>query len=230
MRIPAIASRTFERFKDDLYFGGIFRRIFKSLENLKSATERVSFVHREIDRYIKQKFQDPAVNNNVSCKNSCAMCCHTQVSVSDDEAEVLAGKVIQLIGKGFRIDISRLRHQADIQEDDTKWYKESYLNRKCIFLDGNNACMVYEDRPSVCRSHHVVGNSDQCSTSDGVVKSQQVLITHEANMVIMAAFMFGQNNGVLAKRVWEILSSNLLKTHMKEKIIQHKKLNEPFRD
>jgi Fe-S-cluster containining protein len=230
MRIPAVASRTFERFKDDLYFGGIFRRVFNSLQKISDATERVKFTHEQIDRYINQKFQDPAVKNNISCKESCAMCCHTQVSVTDDEAEVLAGKVIQLIGNGVKIDISRLRLQADTQENDSQWYKQSYQDRKCVFLDDKNTCMVYEDRPSVCRSHHVVGSPDQCSTKGGNVKVQQVLITHDANMVIMAAFMFGTKNGALAKRVWEILSTTLLKSYKIEENFKYKKLNEPFGD
>jgi Fe-S-cluster containining protein len=217
MRIPAVASRTFERFKEDLYFSGIFRRVFSSLQKIQNANERVKFVHQEIDRYINQKFQDPAVSNNVSCKEGCAMCCHTQVSVTDDEAEVLASKVIQLIGSGAKIDISRLRHQADTQEDDKLWYKQSFQDRKCVFLDDKNTCMVYEDRPSVCRSHHVVGDPEQCTTKGGAVKAQQVLITHEANMVTMAAFMIGSTNGALAKRVWDILSSTLLKSYKIEK-------------
>lgn len=220
MRIPAVASRTFERFKDDLYFGGIFRRVFQSLQKLSSPEDRVQFVHREIDRYIKHKFDDPAVKNNVACKESCAMCCHTQVSVTDDEAEILASKVLMLISQGQNIDISKLRRQADTQENDKLWYQQSYDERKCTFLSDSNKCMVYEVRPAVCRSHHVVGVVEQCSTQNGQVRSQQVLITHESNMVIMAAFIFGEKNGALAKRVWDVLASRTFKGHETKKIKQ----------
>lgn len=225
MRIPAIASRTFERFKEDLYFSGIFRRVFQSLSKISNSEDRVKLVHQEIDRYVKHKFSDLAVKNNVACREGCAMCCHTQVSVTDDEADLLAGKVVQLISQGEKIDISRLRRQADMQENDEQWYKQSYDDRKCIFLNDSNRCMVYEERPAVCRSHHVVGNVEQCSTQNGQVRAQQVLITHESNMVIMAAFMLGEKNGALAKRVWELLSSKLLNSHEEKGLKKTKSLN-----
>ena len=58
-----------------------------------------------VDLEVKELFKDEAVTKNVSCKESCSACCHTQVSITSDEANLLVDEIVN----GKKIDLRRLR-------------------------------------------------------------------------------------------------------------------------
>lgn len=90
-----------------------------------------------------------------------------------------------------------------------------YQNRACVFLDQNNACGVYEDRPAVCRTNAVVGSADQCKNDDGQFRTQQILNTYNADMIIMGAYLHSEENGALPSMIWKSLTEK-----NKQKIIE----------
>lgn len=60
----------------------------------------------------------------------------------------------------------RLRDAADAMET-----TQSHAYRKpCVFLDADQRCTVYEDRPSVCGTHLVSSPSERCSEPAGKVE------------------------------------------------------------
>ena len=42
-----------------------------------------------------------------------------------------------------------------------------HQDRKCVFLNDQNECTIYDDRPSVCRTNTVLSDPAACSTEDG---------------------------------------------------------------
>jgi Fe-S-cluster containining protein len=198
---PAIAYKTFERLKDEKLFKKLFRQTKKKLRHLRSPIQRAELTHKLIDLEIEQLFSDPVVSENVTCKKSCSACCHTQVSVTKDEAELLAKEVLQ----GTKVDIHRLRHLAEAGNESALFYKSSYEQRACPFLSQEGNCEVYENRPSVCRTNHVVSEAELCETRDGVEKPVRLLNTFKADMIIMASYKISQENGSLPFMLWKAL-------------------------
>ncbi|MCK5073778.1 MAG: YkgJ family cysteine cluster protein [Bacteriovoracaceae bacterium] len=172
------------------------------LQKIKSAVKRSRFVYREIDLSLKKLFDENHVTSEISCKRGCSFCCHTQVSVTCDEAELFAEKVI----KGHKIDFFRLYIQSQAGNNSEKWYLLPYEMRKCVFLNDNDECSIYDDRPSVCRTNYVFSIPFSCSTQDGLEKSVRLLLTKEADMIIMAANLNSNENGVLPYLLNKVLN------------------------
>lgn len=164
---------------------------------------RARFAHQEIDRQIEVLFQDPAVARHSSCKRGCSACCHSQVSINQDEAELLALKVLR--GE-ITIDIARLAKQKDAGDAAAKWYQIAYKERGCVFLDDDGACQIYANRPGVCRTNYAVSAPELCSTEDGVEKPHRLLTTQAADMVLAASFIAAKAGGAMPRMLWDAIA------------------------
>jgi len=202
MNVPAIAQKTFEESKNSPSLIMILNLMIEVLQKLSTPEERVKVIHQEIDNFNRSVFSHPIVKEHSPCKMGCSGCCHTQVSVTDDEALVLFNK----IKDGLKIDVDRLAVQKTAVDDSEAYFKLSYEDRKCIFLDEKGACRVYEDRPSVCRTNAVLGTAEQCDTRGGL-KPVRLVKTQQADMVIYAAFLHSKSNGSLSRMIAEKLES-----------------------
>ncbi|OUR98553.1 hypothetical protein A9Q84_03835 [Halobacteriovorax marinus] len=203
INFPAIAAKTYKRFSSDVFMIKITNKVLKRLNKISSAVRRARFVHKEINNHLSVLFQDPMVEKHISCRKGCSACCHTQVSISDDEAALLA----KLVNGGVNIDMAKLKSQSAASKSATLWYQIPFEERGCVFLDENKECTVYNDRPAVCRTNHVVGSPEDCSTEAGVVKSVKLLNTFEADMTIMAGFAACENNGALPSLLFDLLEN-----------------------
>ena len=196
-----MAAKTYQRFRTDVHMIKITNEVLKRLKKISSPIRRARYVHKEVNKKLSSLFQDEAVQKHVSCRKGCSACCHTQVSVSDDEAALLA----KIVENGLQIDRQKLKKQSSASQSAKTWYAVPFEERGCVFLDDNNECSVYNDRPSVCRTNHVVGDPKDCSTSDGKVQAVQLLNTFEADMAIMAGFGNCKKNGALPSMLFELL-------------------------
>lgn len=209
MNFPAIAKKTYESLKNQIAFAGISQFVMDCLKRSSSPIDRARFVHNVVDDYTWEVLAHPIVVNLSPCKAGCSGCCHTQVSVTEDEAELL----ISRINKDVKINYEALAIQAQAGNDSDKFYKLSYEERRCVFLGTDNTCQVYSDRPSVCRTNTVLGEASQCSTEDDKVGKQLIRLvkTPKADMAIMGSFLISKDSGALAN----MLSARLLKNSKK---------------
>jgi Fe-S-cluster containining protein len=192
MNVPAVAQKTFDELKKEAKFLGLVQLVLKKLNKLHLPVKRAEYVHRMVDDLSGKIFQQPLVQQLSPCKQGCTACCHTQVSVTEDEAELLAEK----IHAGVDINLQHLMNQVNAKNDSPTFFSLSYEERKCVFLDEEGSCKVYADRPSVCRTNAVIGDSSQCDTSEGT-KPTRLVKTHEADLVIYASFLHSKINGSL---------------------------------
>jgi len=204
VNFPALAKRTFDNFSSDPVFRRITNTIIIALKKISSPYMRARRIHREVDANLEKLLEQQIVADNISCKKGCGHCCHTQVSVTGDEAQLLAA----LVEGGVKIDPMRLALQAGVKNNSVAWYGLNYSQRKCIFLDEKSECMVYEDRPSVCRTNYVFDPPSQCSTEDGIEKPLRVLNTFHADMAMMAGYIYSKDNGALPNMLAAVLSQN----------------------
>lgn len=198
---PAVAYRTYEKLKDQRGFKALFRQTLKRLRYYSSSIKRAKLIHHLIEFEVAELFKDKVVSENVSCKQACSACCHTQVSITQDEADLLASEIVA----GASVDLRRLRGLAEKGNDADEFYRTDYDQRACPFLGEDKLCQVYENRPSVCRTNHVVSDPKACETKDGSEQAVRLLNTHRADMVIMASFKHCKENGALPFMVWKAL-------------------------
>jgi len=230
MNVPAIAKSTFELLRNQPEFLAITESVIIHLNKIRSSLERARFVHNMVDEYNKEIFTHPLLKEFVPCKAGCSACCHTQVSVTEDEAELL----IHNINNGVVIDYNLLSLQTEKGNSTENYYKLSYQDRKCVFLDENGACKVYKDRPAVCGTNAVVGSASQCST-DGQSQGQLRLVkTSKSDMVIVGAYVKSPVSGTLPMMLTAALkaknnkeNTNIVKS-LFDKIIGRKPVSKDF--
>jgi uncharacterized protein len=190
---------SFEQLKTNPVYMAIVQTILSKIKKLPNALKRAKFVHKTIDEYVEEVFADSLVKKLSPCKVGCSACCHTQVSVTHDEAELLVRK----INGGISINLDQLDKQALVSSEDYI-QKLSYEERACIFLDNEGACKVYADRPSVCRTNAVIGTNEQCDTRSGT-KETRLVLTKKADMVVYASFYISEDSGTLPELVKKIM-------------------------
>lgn len=166
--------------------------VLKKLNKNHLPEKRARYVHRLVDELNEYIFTDPKIQSLSPCTSGCSACCHTQVSVTSDEAELLALK----IREGVEINLDRLHVQMAAKNSSSAFYALTFEERKCVFLDKDNHCSVYEDRPSVCRTNAVIGEASQCDTSEEI-KPTRLVKTPEADLAIYASFLHSENGGTL---------------------------------
>lgn len=88
-----------------------------------------------------------------ACRAGCAACCHLLVRVHPGEADAIAETVRASWSDADRADLGRrLQATADqVGGMDAGTYRAHRI--RCAFLDGDERCSIYEDRPVLCRVH-----------------------------------------------------------------------------
>lgn len=202
MNVPAIAKKTFEELRQKNEFLSFVHDVVQRLQNMTSRTARAKFVHELIEESNQDVFSTPLVKQLSPCKMGCSACCHTQVSVTEDEAHLLA----DLIKNGLGIDLKRLELQAQAQNDEKAFYLIPFEDRGCVFLNEDGACRIYPDRPSVCRTNAVIGESDQCNTRNEI-KPTRLIKTPMSDLVIYASFLQAKESGTLPYMIKKIIAA-----------------------
>lgn len=202
MNVPAVAQRTFEESRDNPELIGIVNLTLEALQKLHTPDQRVELVHSMINEFNAEVFAHPLVQKFSPCKKGCDGCCHTQVSVTEDEAIILS----RHIENGLPIDLDRLNKQMITKNNSEEFFKLNYADRRCIFLSEEGACRVYADRPSVCRTNAVLGSPDQCDTSSKLQPVRLVKTPH-SDMIIYAQYLYSNKNGSLPNMVGELVTT-----------------------
>ncbi len=192
MNVPAIAQKTFVELRNRVEAMELVQFILKKLNKTHDPVKRARYVHRMVDELNEYIFNDPQVKSLSPCTSGCSACCHTQVSVTHDEADLLAS----LVNSGVEINLDKLHVQMAIKNSTSAWNALTYEERKCVFLNAENMCSIYEDRPSVCRTNAVIGEASQCDTSNGP-KPIRLVKTPEADLAIYASYLHSPEGGTL---------------------------------
>lgn len=194
MNFPVNAARSFQKLKGDFFFRKIYKTFQSKYKKMKDSIKRTRFFHQQIDEQIDDLLEDEVVSKHISCKKGCSACCHSQVSITRDEASLLADKIIN---ENVEVNWSKLFIQAKAENSSADFFKIAYGTRGCVFLGREGDCRIYADRPAVCRTNYVVSDPKSCSTEDGQEKSVSLLKTFEADMIIYGAFELSKENGAL---------------------------------
>lgn len=130
-------------------------------KELRKHDNAVSVAHNhslEVGRFIEDELKnDPEIKAQIKCKKGCGFCCMQNVDVTNDETEVLLEYSKE---QGIEIDWGKAERQSKHNID--TWKNQSAEDIKCVFLNDDNECSVYEYRPSVCRKLFVITEPKYC--------------------------------------------------------------------
>nr|WP_295899544.1 YkgJ family cysteine cluster protein [uncultured Bdellovibrio sp.] len=131
------------------------------LQKVPAGPPRAKKLHELVENEIAQ-----GANIEASCKKGCSACCHMEVEITNYEAEILG----HLVRSGHSIERSRLQQQSKRTLQDPIWREGvRNLSNRCVFLNSEGACSIYENRPVMCRRHSVTSPAKNCETSDGKI-------------------------------------------------------------
>jgi Fe-S-cluster containining protein len=105
---------------------------------------------------IEQVFQKGT--EAISCTAGCAACCHARVDISKHEKRLLLTHLKQ---HKIKVNKDRLSVQAQALREG-RWDQLPFADRRCVFLDENSRCSIYENRPLLCRRYFVTSLKEHC--------------------------------------------------------------------
>lgn len=93
------------------------------------------------------------------CTGCQALCCHLIIEVTAEDLIRLGITDEEEVNLDLKALVKRLKQDKVILRCNLARKKFTLAPKKkggCQFLDDDNLCTVYEDRPGVCRSHPVI--------------------------------------------------------------------------
>lgn len=135
--------------------------LHQTIEDMRKMTPRGLLLEatNAIDGILAEEL--PLMEPKVPCKRGCDHCCYIAIRVTNPEAKV-ALDYAKL--KGLEIDKARLKQQFLLGQDDESFMRMDHPQRRCVFLQNNGDCGIYEKRPLACRTYAVVSDPSECST------------------------------------------------------------------
>eukprot|EP01126_Amoeba_proteus_P049277 TRINITY_DN5751_c0_g2_i6.p1 TRINITY_DN5751_c0_g2~~TRINITY_DN5751_c0_g2_i6.p1 ORF type:complete len:296 (-),score=65.76 TRINITY_DN5751_c0_g2_i6:169-1056(-) len=179
---------------------------FKSLiERTPPGALRASTNYGLFEKFlVRSDEQDEKITGkarNISCKKGCNHCCHRLVNVTSDEAPILARQLARIEGGNvtekvffhhhrpppppqpttfhylFKT-IERLKSQLAISAKPFEYWLAPSRDTRCVFLDQEGTCSIYDKRPLECRLWRVETDPYLCSkraTRDGESPGQRLV-------------------------------------------------------
>ncbi len=140
-----------------LYFNIVYEKILdymQFLADFSEGSERAQAAHTLFEQ-LKPDLQQ----SQVSCRKSCAFCCHTPVGISQSE-----GKRIEEYAGDLKIpwDAKRAHKQSVVYDLSPSGRSLPWEESACVFLSEDSECKVYDVRPIACRKVVVVSDPKLC--------------------------------------------------------------------
>ena len=156
--------------------------VVAELRALPAGPDRARAVHQRVDAAL-EKFanQQPEVARAVRCGKGCAHCCRIWVGVTRDEAALLAERVRE---GSVHPDRRRLELQRSLT-DPADFIGRPLEDASCAFLGTDGACLVYADRPSICRTVLMTSNPELCRGAD--LTTQLTAVINPFSEVVVSA-------------------------------------------
>jgi Fe-S-cluster containining protein len=164
-----------------------------------SGEEMTQEYHQEIDQLITEDILgDQDVKDTIRCKG-CSACCHSAVTITDLEAQLLLSYCKK---NNIDLNVELMEKQAEKGLDN--WLELDLESRKCMFLNEEGSCTVYDARPGVCRKHLVISDPVKCGVIGGLKVSDRIF---NLNMELLVSSMWQiRKIGNMAKMVKNALT------------------------
>jgi len=165
---------------------------YRELKKTHNVESVVSTIHEEIDKKMEESSARIETGEKVTCRNGCSFCCFLKVDINDDEAMLLTEYSRKI---GLDIDYEKLEKQK--VKTDAEFLKLPYKDRRCIFLNKENSCSVYEHRPSACRKLLVVSKVECCDPENKSETQIKKLVNIEAEILSSSSLNVRESGGMV---------------------------------
>lgn len=187
----------------------------KEFSKIPVGYNRAYNVNRMIDQsMLNEKTKYPKEWAQISCKAGCSHCCHNTVVITECEADLL---VTWMGEQKIEIDQELLKRQAAFTGSDSEWFRLPKTENRCVFLDDQNKCKVYEHRPASCRKYVVTTPAEAC---DDRIGSQQVASIIDVNTEVMYSGMMDIDHskvGPLPVKLFKRINEGILNENANSK-------------
>lgn len=161
----------------------VFRSLLIELGQTPKGPSRAKAVYQMLD---KEYQASPPLG--ISCSKECAACCKSfPKHITDDEADLLTSLIES---KAVEFDQVALMTQINDLSSNDPQIRSQGERSPCLFLDHQNNCRIYENRPSICRKYHVVSPKEFCSMEGEAVTPRIDLMPE---MIVSAAISLPDN-------------------------------------
>jgi Fe-S-cluster containining protein len=167
LKLAIDRSESKMRLHIDIVYGQLFLWMLQ-IHPFKKGQERATLVQNLIDRAIAKNVE----SRSVSCRKSCAFCCHTPVSITRSEVDQIYAYLES--NRGHRSDEKASKAQ------------EPRAKGACAFLGKHNECGIYAARPVACRKLLSVSQPELCNSERS--NSPTYLLQIEAELIASAFY------------------------------------------
>ncbi|MFZ6847845.1 YkgJ family cysteine cluster protein [Undibacterium sp. RuRC25W] len=120
------------------------------------------------DLFVKMQ----ARGKTIACRAGCSYCCHVKLEAKQAEVDYIARQLKQLPADEFAHIVAHMR-QGFVEK---QALAQSNLGQRgpCVLLE-NQQCMIYANRPGVCRKAHSI-DAQRCADGDETIPQHLDLI------------------------------------------------------
>lgn len=105
-----------------------------------------------------------------TCSAGCSFCCYSDINMSFSEAN----HILEVVNHfNVQIDKTLLKKQQS-----KKWHRLKYAEKRCVMLDKDGKCKIYDHRPIICRLWNSTSDPKDCD-----VKGAAYAVTRTARVV-----------------------------------------------
>lgn len=117
-------------------------------------------IYEALDREIHAHQQRNTRADEITCRKGCSYCCEVHVGITPQEGVLLRAYAKE---QGLSVDEALLARQAEATP--RTWKELPLVDQRCVFLQANGTCGVYEYRPLACRKYFVISEPILCRTA-----------------------------------------------------------------
>lgn len=175
----------------------MFQHYMEQYQDLRlnnNAESVVSSIHDTVDQATNENIEKS--EHTVSCSKGCSFCCFQRVDISDDEATLILAYTKEI---GFEIDYELLERQAEAK-DEKEFNALRPRHRRCVFLNKEGECSIYEHRPSSCRKLVVISDPNLCDTVKNKGAEIGKLVDIEAEVITSSSLNI-RESGSMAEMI-----------------------------
>jgi Fe-S-cluster containining protein len=165
-------------------------------KNTKDKNQAVRMIYSWVDKQISE-YPDKAKKQIKCGGKGCSFCCNIHVMCSLDEAQLIKNYAES---KGIQIDKQRLKKQSKLTVGD-------YIlspHKRCVFLDNDGSCKVYDVRPLACRMHNAVTPVELCDTDKSMGAETASYAEPHVYAAVIALSQFSTING-MSKHLFNLI-------------------------
>lgn len=136
--------------------------VLRPLLKEKGIQRVVEYAYNYIDAANKQA----GVNELLTCSKGCHFCCYGEIGLTGLEASYITSYIGQ-----FNVDFDK---EASKAQQLAPFAELKHKDKKCVMINKEGACSIYDIRPSVCRIHNSTSPPKQCDEKDGKISTQVI--------------------------------------------------------